>query len=577
MAVKPDYVFPPGTSPVRKDDNLYLLHCRYSRRSDTLRILYKNTKTNEKILDEILNPMVPVFLSKRVPKFFETEIPYELCYPVMVSERNKSNEIQQHLFPTKSWKFKDSLTGMERTQVGFVGLKPETMKKRPEYLHPQLMFADVPIEHLVYMEYCLHKYEDVGGGVRMEVVEKPELDMASFDIETSLDDNNNPYINTNTFIDDKTKKAYAYYLLKDDYPGQDWIQSHPVEFKEMFRDKFKWAIENMTLNAKKDKIDLVKKICYEYLEEIDIVTKGFDTEQKLVYESCNLMFTKHKPDLLMAFNTGYDAPVFQRRITELGLPPGTFNCHDKKIWLETSPPIAEDLNEHWELRSDQIDPKKRSTAFDNISYTHIVDYANAYYSNRKGNTFSSMSLDATAEREAGLGKLDYSHICNHILKLPFTDFITHLIYALIDSLLLLILEKITRDFDSKLTYVMRTKADMKSTASNNQAISRCVHAEEFYDGYVPGNNWKKYLDKFTNEELKQIQEVTKVDYIKLNKLYETLPGKTKGDIKGGIVGNPNNVVSMFKKLAKKFNILKCEVVLTRFKKFLYAIYIDAKS
>lgn len=528
----PTSVFPPGTSPVRKDPDLYLLHSRYSRKTDTLRILYKNIKTNEKILDEIRNPIVPVFLAKQRPKFFQEYLPYDMCYPIMVSEKNKSNEIQLNLFPTKTWKYRDKVLDIEKVQVGFIDIKPDTMKKRPEYLHPQLMMADAPIEHLVTMEYTIDKYKDLGGGVRMESITPPEIDFASFDIETSLDKNNNPFINANTFFDDKTKVAYLYYLIAPFYKNQEFISENPEEFTKLFKEKFKWAIDNMQLNAKPDKVKFVRELCYDYLEKIQIKTQGFNTEAKLIYESCELMFTKHQPDLLMAFNTGYDAPMFQRRICELGLPIGTFNSHEKKEWLETPPPIAEDLNEFWQLRSDAIDPKKRSTAFDNISKTQIVDYANAYYSNRKGGTFSSMSLDATSERELGLGKLDYSHICNHILKLPYLDFVTHGIYALIDSILVTICEKVTHDFDSKLTYVLRTKSDMKSTASNNQAISRCVHAEEFFDGYVPCNNWKKYLGKFTFEELKQIQKITDIDYIKLIKLYDTLPGKVKGDIKG---------------------------------------------
>lgn len=577
MSSRPTFVFPPGTSPVRKDKDLYLLHCRYSRMTDTLRILYKNRRTNEKILDEIQNPSVPVFFAKRTPKFFKDFIPYDECYPVMVSLRNKSTEIQHNLFPTKSWKYRDKEFGIERTQVGFVDIKPDTMKKKPEYLHPQLMFADVPVEHLVNMEYCIDKYEDLGNDVRMEVIPPPKLDFAAFDIETSIDKFGNPFINANTYVDDKTKKAYLYYLVAPFYKNQDFIKDNPEEFEAMFRDRFKWAIDNMTLNAKPDKVKYVKEVCYEYLKELKVVTKGFDTEAKLIYESCDLMFTQNSPDLLMAFNTGYDMPMFQRRISELGLPVGTINSHAKKEWINTPPPIAEDLNKFWELRSDAIDPKKRATCFDNISKTHVVDYANAYYSNRKGGTFSAMSLDATSERELGLGKLDYSKICNHILKLPYADFVTHGLYALVDSVLVLILEKITHDFDSKLAYVLRTKSDMKSTASNNQAISRCIHAEAFYAGHVAGNNWKKYLDKFTNEEFKQITNITGIDYPKLNKLYETLPGKVKGDIKGGIVGNPNGVRSMFKKLVGKFNILYNEVILTRFKKYPKSIYVDAVS
>ncbi|MGL5715479.1 MAG: hypothetical protein ACRCX2_20840 [Paraclostridium sp.] len=534
MSTKPRSVFPEGTSPVRTDKDLFLLHCRYSKRHDMLRILYKNVKTNEKILDEIPNPQVPVFMMKNTPKFFKDFVPYDMCYPIMVSYKNKSEDIQRNLFPIRTWKYFDRVLGIEKTQIGFENLKPDTMRKGPEFLHPQLLFADVTIEHLVNMEYCIHRYEDLGDNVRMENIPRPSIDLAAFDIETSMDENGNPYINTNTFVDRKSMTAYGYFLKKDEYKYQEQILNDPEWFKEFFREKFKWAIDNMKLDAKPDKIEFVKNLGLKYLDELKIVVKGFDTEQKLIFNSCKLMFTEHDPDLLMAFNTAYDSSIFQRRITELNMPVGTFNSHRNPAWLETSPPIAEDLNEFWELRGDTIDPKKRATRFDNISTTQIVDYANAYYSNRKGGTFSSMSLDATSSRELGFGKLDYSHICNHILKLPFEDFRIHLAYALVDSILLLILEEVTKDFDSKITYVARTKSDMASTAYNNQAISRCIHSEAFYDGNIPGNNYKKYIGKFTNEELRKIQDITKIDYVKLNKLYDELPGKNKGDIRGGI-------------------------------------------
>jgi len=379
----PKSVFPKGTSPVRLDPDLYLLGNRYSRRTDTLRILYKNVKTGEKILDEIKHPTVPVFLAKRKPDFFEEFVPFEDTYPLMVNYKNKSQEIQQTLFPTRTWKYFDRYLGIEKTGIGFIDLKPGTMMKKPEFLHPQLLFADVPIEHLVTMEYTLPKYQDIGGGVRMEVIEVPEIDLAAFDIETSMDGEGNPYINMNTFVDDKSMTAYAYYLLKDDYKNQAFIQEHPEEFDKLFREKFKWAIDNMELNAKPDKIKMIKDICNKYLNELKIVTRPFKTEEELIFESCNLMFTQHSPDLLMAFNTAYDAGIFNRRIYELKLPAGTFNSRKNKEWLTTPPPIMDDINEDWQLRNDTIDPKKRSTAFDNISYTHIVDYANAYYSNRK--------------------------------------------------------------------------------------------------------------------------------------------------------------------------------------------------
>ena len=43
------------------------------------------------------------------------------------------------------------------------------------------------------------------------------------------------------------------------------------------------------------------------------------------------------------------------------------------------------------------------------------------------------------------------------------------------------------------------------------------------------------------------------------------------------VGNPNKIKSIFSKLAKKFNILNQEVTLTRFMKYMYAIYYDVVS
>ena len=482
------------------------------------------------------------------------------------------------LFPMKRWKYWDEIYQIDRYSHNFGDITKEMVMHGVEQLHPSLFSADIPIEHLVYMDYTATRHTDVNG-VYMEDIKYPKFDIGAFDIENGVDKNGNPFINLVSYIDKKTMTAYGYFVRGTEYNLQSELEDEKA-YHEYAINTFKTEMSKIdTKRLKKDKVVLMKSIIDRYASELKVVVKGFNSEREMLLAITELMFTTCDPDILIAFNAAYDTSVIQRRITELSLPAGTFNSRKKPEWLDISPPIVDNLDADWKLWMDDHSPTKRSTSFDNISTSHIVCAANMYYSIRKAGTFSSTSLEATMQRECGIGKLDYSHECNHILALPYVNFKLHTVYCLIDSINLLILDEVTNDVTSKYIYMFRTKVDMKTTALNNQAITRFVHNELWNSGNVPCCNWMKALGRFTLGDLSKVQKITNIDYEKLKKLYGSLRGQNKGEIRGGIVGNPNNVSdSTFAELARVHSsYLNNEINITTYRRILHTIYIDAEA
>lgn len=559
--------FPPYYNLVKDDPDLILLHCHYYKSLDTLFLLYKNIKTGEKILDQIEEPKVVVYIAKRKPKRNQEYIPIRLTDRVLVSYKNKSQEIKEEIFEYTPYKFKDKKTGRTVYAKRFPEIPPHT-----EAMHPSLFLYDVPIEQLCFAEFAINRYEELNG-MEYANIHIPELDFASFDIETSRWPDGHWSINTNTFISQKEKHAYLDFVRNvEKYNRQQEIIDNKDKFIQAVRDIMENAIENSKLKNEKER-KKVQDICREIMRDMKFFIRDFATEEELILETTKNMFTNYKPDILMAFNTTYDIGMFADRIRALELPAGTMN--ERGIGFDdVLPPYDTDRNrdKQGKFIGDTAIPKKRKVYLNNISHTMITDLQTCYYSARQGSVFSSYKLDALAEMVLGFGKFDYSFITNDILKLAEKDFWYHSIYALCDSILLLMINKVTDEFMSKMNFVYTSKCNIEDTSQSNSTITRSFHTDAFaLQGMVPGCNINKILKRLTKDEVKQISNVIGIDYTPdWNAIiYRSSYG-------GGIVSNPNLYDFDFSEF-DRFNILEREAHLTMFKKMLNSLYLDFKS
>lgn len=559
-------LFGPGYNLVPDDPDLFLLHCYYYKGIDTLFILFKRYSNGEKVLWRVEEPLVPVFIAKNKPIRNLESMEIRLCDRELVSYKNKSEEVKDMLFESKTQIFKNKYGQKVQRKI-----YPD-VPNRAEILHPSLFLYDVSIEQIVYMEYAMNHYAPQDGLI-YEKIKIPEINYAAFDIETTYWREKNLWtINTNTFVDDKSMEAYIDYVVDyEHYKNQQYMTEHIDEFIADVRKTYHEMIDKCTLKGKtKDK---VQQVCRDFIDNLKIIVRPFKTESELIMETTKNMFTLHKPDICMAYNNTYDQGKFEERRKALGLPPGMFN--ERGIgYDDILPPYAADgnIDDNGVFKGEVAIPKKRRVLLNNISHTMVQDLQTAYYSARQGSNYSNYKLDSLSNMILGFGKYDYSHITNDILKLAFNDFWFHSKYALIDSLNTLLINRITDEFGSKLVYCFRSKCPIEDTSQSNSTITRSFHTDYYVmKDHVAGCNINKVLKSMSIEDVKKASKVIGVDFMPN---WEAIHGDVSYG--GGIVSNPN----LYKFDWKDFqasNILNNEAHLTMLRKLRNLVYLDFKS
>lgn len=558
-------LFPANYNLVLDEPNMVLIHCHYYKSQDTLFQIYKNSKTGEKKLVMIEEPMVPVFIAKRKPERNLEYIPERLTDRIMVSYKNKADEVKSELFDYTMVNYKDK-RGKRVYRKVF-----KDIPRKAEVLHPSLFFYDVSIEQLCFTEFAINHYEHQNG-LLYEEIDIPELDFAAFDIETTKHEDGHWSINTNTFINQKTKDAYLDFVYNPEFNRQDEIIKDPAKFIQNVKDTMENAIANSTLKDEKAKAK-VQKICRDIMDGMKFHIRCFKTESDLIRATTKTMFTEYDPDILMAYNTTYDLGMFADRVRALGLPAGTMNRRGIG-YDDILPPYDNDRNrdEDGVFIGESVLPVKRKVYLNNVSRTMISDLQTCYYSARQGQSFSNYKLDTLATMVLGFGKFDYSEITSNILALAHKDFYVHSTYALIDSILLLMINAVTDAFESKMAYVYRSKCNIEDTTQSNSTITRAFHTDAYaLEGMIAGCNINKVLKSMTKEDVKKASDAIGVDLVK--NWYAIVYRPKFG---GGLVSNPNKYDFDFTEF-KPYNVLSNEAKLTMFKKILNLLYLDFKS
>ena len=194
-----------------------------------------------------------------------------------------------------------------------------------------------------------------------------------------------------------------------------------------------------------------------------------------------------KPDFVLAWNMAFDIPYIIARIKKLGYNPEDIICHpdfNRKVCEY----VVDEL--HKNEFAERGDYSKIS------SYSVYLDQLIQYASRRKGQAAKvSYSLNYIGGIEAGVGKLDYSHITTEIAKLPYLDYKTFVMYNIIDTIVQKCIEVKVGDID----YVFN------KCLANCTRYSKCHRQTvylanrgmiEFYEqGYIIGNNHNRRNEK----------------------------------------------------------------------------------
>ena len=282
-------------------------------------------------------------------------------------------------------------------------------------------------------------------------------------------------INCVSFYDEVTDTSYTFVLkdLRNPLIEQFEKEIHDGTFG--YNEIHKFVEENVGGPEKMEKYGLsntkYKIEFYEY--EIELIRDLFTTMHRC------------KPDFIEGWNSSaFDLNYIIARIYNLGHEPADIMC-----------------DQSWEVKivKNWIDTKNINDLAERGDYTYIsgdsifVDQMIQYASRRKAKigSYKSFKLDDIGLLEAGVRKLDYSHITKSVTELPWLDFKTFVLYNIMDVIVQKCIESKAQDLE----YIF-------SKAIANNTVYQKVHRQTVYlinrmasdwykMGYIIGNNCNK--------------------------------------------------------------------------------------
>ena len=508
------------------NENVLLLQTSFDRFNDVAYVTIKNIKTGIKELIKLESPRVPVYFANKELNItnYRENIRIEDCYVVWCNYRYRQWDIARELGM-------DDFTKKVRSGA----LKPNDV-----YLSKRLFLADVSLEDLIVRDYVMYFIKPTDDGlfsINLPIIDR--FHIGALDIETDIlisDNREEQPINVITYIDDKTLKGYTVFTKNENYSGQDKVIADLEGFKQKVKDVFITTCDEIDIaedNPKKkaSKEADLKKLMLEMIDKLDLEIKVVDDEVDMIKDVNNYVFNKANPDFLYIFNAKYDISQQQMRAKTLGFD------FDTLFKFKDVDPFT-----NYRMDDERIDPAKRSHHYYSSNPTKILDQMLVYYQLRRSKEFSKWNLDATVQREAGRGKLNYSHICNYIGDLPYKDYETFLIYNIIDVFVMLILDRITNDTTAQVYTRFNLACDWGNIASPLKRTTSIFDTFSFMQGIVPSNENNKLLLGLTGKQIESIKDKDHNLFKMVSQLKAANTEKPEDNpyrIKGGLVTSPN--------------------------------------
>lgn len=294
-----------------------------------------------------------------------------------------------------------------------------------------------------------------------------------------LGDPSDSPINCVSFFDDNINKIYTFLLknkknpLIQDFENQ--LKTHKFGYKQ---------IREFIINAVggEERAQFFNIINTQY----DI--RFYDNEIDLLID---LFATIHKAklDIVGTWNgSAFDIDFIIKRICYLGYDPADIMC-----------------DQSWDIKvvANVVDTRNINNPAERGDYTFIsgntifMDQFIQYASKRKSKigSYASLKLDAIGELEAGVRKLDYSHITHNISDLPYLNFIIFTLYNMMDVVVLKCIEKIANDFDYIVSKCIVNNTPYNKGHRQTTYLVNRMAKDWFNKGYVIGNNINKWNQK----------------------------------------------------------------------------------
>ena len=526
---------------IKGGDILHLNHSFYDEANDTYYgVIYDNT-TQKWILDKRKNPQVPAFiLTAYNPEYIREYVLEKDCKKVNVSYKWRTYELAEHLGLTN---FKEDVRAKKYT-------------KEMVYLDPRLYGADFNITDTYLKDFILAEETKIKDGekdTRYDNIFQSYLDIET-DVPMAPADRDKQQIYMVTSFYEKTEEMYLDILMDSRYDKYELMMSKSTLQKGMNLQKGESLVIDLEDEVTKQWVDTGRKnfdkeirenkkfnkskaVADEFgriIREMTYVITMFTDELEMMRVIWERLMRKKKPNYNQIFNADFDTSHFYRRYKYLGGDPKD---------LFTDPQIGEYYKLHCKTvreiegtyrppREKEMHPCNEPQYYETSTCTNLQDTAVIHYSLRVKKE-DSYSLEATAQRTIGFGKLDYSVAGADIFSLPYINFALAAEYCIRDTMVLKGIEMQTNNMTATLVKrnIMNTEFDRLNTSMDY--CTNTFDARMRREGEVQRNNVNKHLLTMPRSFYETLK-----DPLLLN-LYDALTAP--GGITGGYVASPNKV------------------------------------
>ena len=419
-------------------------------KEDVLTIIFKDQDSGQKMVYEIKEPEIEIFITK--PEYRTFSHMRDWC---------KQEECDKHRV-----KFRNRWNAVAKIMGYQNGDEAKSC--------PYVFNCDIPVETYYLIQFILEYPTD-----------KPKhLSLGKLDIENdiirfdgSFPGYGEPPINAVTYINMETKDVYTLVLLKDDIPQIS--ESNPkYDYYQNLKTHFYQQVDSIKANPQQ-----VLDACHEKFDEMypgmNYNILYYEEESKLMQD---LMEIIHQTDneFIGIWNSPYDMQNIMMRPAHLGLDAHEL-IPDKRMSIRLVG-FREDTNPVFHKRKHEcITSTIPSFVDDMVHYSGI----------RSGyGVLPSHKLGYVAQKELKDTKYDYSEVSD-IIHLFYDDLIRFILYNIKDVLLLMGLENKTHDMDTIYSRMYQMFVFPKEAFTTTKVVWHSLIKFMYDHGYVPGTNRNK--------------------------------------------------------------------------------------
>ena len=417
--------------------------------SDLLTIVYKDQDTGEKIIYEIKDPEIEIFITK--PEL-------------------RNYEHMRDMFDMKD---------CDRYKVRYRSRWFEASKKlgletpREAKVSPYVFNADIPIETYYLTQFILEYPSDM----------PKKLSLGKLDIENDIIQYaNSPEfpafgevpINAVTYINMETNDVYTLLLLKDNLPELTESNSKYQRIQEM-KKHFYEQVEQIKADP-----GIIERKSHEKFDELYPGMKYnilyYEDERKLLSD---LMSIIHQTDneYIGIWNSPYDMQHIMSRPLRLGMSPNEI-IPDNRFSLRLVG-FKEDKNPSAKKR------KHECTTYTIPTFTDDMVLYDGIHSG--GGVIPSLKLNAIGKRELKDAKYDYSEVSD-IAHLFYDNLIMFTLYNIKDVLLLVGIENKTNDMTVIYSRMYQMCVFPRESFTTTKVVWHSLIKFMYENGIVPGTN-----------------------------------------------------------------------------------------